>query len=106
MRNRVIDRCREFRRPMEHEQPLGTSETHAQLACTDPAPGAMVEADELWERLLRLCPPEHHEVLRLKREGASSVEIAEQTGLHEGSVRRILRQLAGRVALSPPDTDN
>ena len=44
--------------------------------------------------MLDLCPPEHHEVLVLRREGLPLVEIAARTGLHEGSVRRILRRLA------------
>jgi RNA polymerase sigma-70 factor (ECF subfamily) len=48
--------------------------------------------------MLDLCPPEHREVLRLKREGATSAEIAARTGLHEGSVRRILCTLARRLA--------
>jgi RNA polymerase sigma-70 factor (ECF subfamily) len=52
----------------------------------------------LWERLLALCPPEHHEVLRLRRAGLTLEEVAERTGLHEGSVRRILRRLARHIA--------
>jgi RNA polymerase sigma-70 factor (ECF subfamily) len=101
MRNRLIDRLREYRRPMEHERPLGDFESPEQLASSRPSPHDVAAADDLWQRLLDLCPPEHHEVLRLKREGASAAEIAERTGLHEGSVRRLLRQLAGRAALAP-----
>jgi RNA polymerase sigma-70 factor (ECF subfamily) len=34
----------------------------------------------------------------LKRQGLSLAEIAERTALHEGSVRRILYELARRLA--------
>ena len=101
MRNRLIDRLREYRRAMEHERPLGDFDSPEQLASSRPSPPDVAAAADLWQRLLALCPPEHHEVLRLKREGASAAEVAERTGLHEGSVRRLLRQLAGRAALGP-----
>jgi RNA polymerase sigma-70 factor (ECF subfamily) len=45
-----------------------------------------------------LCPPAHRELLRLKRQGYALAEIASRTGLHEGSVRRILYELARRLA--------
>ena len=56
--------------------------------------------DDLWQRMLALCPPAHHELLQLKRHGLTLVEIAQRTGLHEGSVRRILRQLARQMAVT------
>ena len=46
----------------------------------------------------RLCPPAHRELLALKRQGATVAEIAVQTHLNEGSVRRILHDLAHRLA--------
>ena len=49
--------------------------------------------------MLRLTRPEHHPVLVLRREGWPLAEIAARTGLHEGSVRRILRRLARELAL-------
>jgi RNA polymerase sigma-70 factor (ECF subfamily) len=49
--------------------------------------------------MLALCPPEHHQLLRLRQQGLTLDEIARQTGLHEGSVRRILRQLARQLTL-------
>jgi hypothetical protein len=53
--------------------------------------------------MLAVCPPEHHELLRLKRAGVPLPEIAARTGLHVGSVRRVLRTLALRFTreLSP-----
>jgi RNA polymerase sigma factor (sigma-70 family) len=62
-------------------------------------PSEVVQAEELWTTMLDLCPPEHHPVLVLRREGLPLAEIAARTGLHEGSVRRILRRLARELAL-------
>jgi RNA polymerase sigma-70 factor (ECF subfamily) len=62
-------------------------------------PSEVVQAEELWQRMLTLCPASHHELLRLRREGLSLEEIAGRTGLHEGSVRRVLRRLARQLAL-------
>ncbi len=74
-----------------------------------PRPSEVAQADELWATLLHLCPPEHREVLHLRREGFALVEIAARTGLHEGSIRRILRRLSRELALQtrplPPGTE-
>jgi RNA polymerase sigma-70 factor (ECF subfamily) len=61
-------------------------------------PSETVQADDVWSKLLKLCPPDHHLVLRLRRQGLALQEIADRTGLHEGSVRRILRRLARDLA--------
>ena len=59
---------------------------------------------ELWERLLEECSPAHRAILRMKRDQVPLAEIAKRTGLHEGSVRRILYDLARRVT-RPRDGD-
>jgi RNA polymerase sigma factor (sigma-70 family) len=97
-RHRFIDRLRRHRRALVREQPLAEGEFEDSLPSEDPQPGDSLQADELWEELLELCPPAHREVLRLKRDGALTAEIAARTGLHEGSVRRILSVLAQRLA--------
>jgi RNA polymerase sigma-70 factor (ECF subfamily) len=56
--------------------------------------------------MLDLCPPDHHSVLLLKRDGLPLAEIAARTGLHEGSVRRILRQLSRDLAMNSQVTDS
>jgi RNA polymerase sigma-70 factor (ECF subfamily) len=109
MRNRCIDRYRQFRQPMEREKQLADVPSDSLPPCSRPDPGAVAQANELWDRMLELCPPEHREVLRLKREGASAADIAARTGLHEGSIRRLLRQLASRLAAEsapPPSPDS
>jgi RNA polymerase sigma factor (sigma-70 family) len=98
-RNRFIDRVRRHHRAVEQERPLTDADHEAALPSAEPRPSEVVEADELWNELLALCPPQHHELLRLKRQGHSLAEIAEQTGLHESSVRRVLYDLARRLAV-------
>ncbi len=49
--------------------------------------------------MLEECSPAHREILVLKRQGMPNGEIARLTGLHEGSVRRILYELARRMAI-------
>ena len=69
-----------------------------------PRPSESAAAGELWDRLLALCPPEHHFLLRLRRAGATAHEIAARVGMHEGSVRRVLRELSVRLACDSATT--
>jgi RNA polymerase sigma factor (sigma-70 family) len=96
-RRRLISRVRHYRAAAEREQRRAAS--HAEINFGQPRPSELAQANELWDRLLELCPPAHHNVLRLRRNGLSLNEIADQTGLHEGSVRRVLRHLARRLAV-------
>jgi RNA polymerase sigma-70 factor (ECF subfamily) len=102
-RHRFIDQLRRHRRALEREEPLAEGELEDMLLSADPPPGDVLQADELWEELLDLCPPAHREVLRLKRDGALTAEVAARTGLHEGSVRRILNALSQRLARQRED---
>jgi RNA polymerase sigma-70 factor (ECF subfamily) len=102
-RHRFIDRLRRHRRALECERPLAEGGLEEVLFADEPQPDDVLQADELWEQLLELCPPAHQEVLRLKREGALTAEIAARTGLHEGSVRRILNALERRLARQQGD---
>jgi RNA polymerase sigma-70 factor (ECF subfamily) len=99
-RNRLIDRVRQTQTSLRLEQRLDSGELR-ELPAPPAAPvGAQLEADEIWQRLLALCPPRHRHLLRLKRQGFPLAEIAARTGLHEGSVRRILYDLAARLSQS------
>src|SRR5438067_8022123 len=92
-RNRFIDRVRQYHSAAQREQSM--LQTCGLVASArEPRPSESAAAQELWERLLELCPPEHHPLLHLRRRGASAGEIAEQVGMHEGSVRRVLRELS------------
>jgi DNA-directed RNA polymerase specialized sigma24 family protein len=68
------------------------------LPSPKPRPSELAQAGDLWERILSHCPPEHRPILGLKRDGYSLAEIAERTGLHPDSIRRILRTLARAMA--------
>jgi RNA polymerase sigma-70 factor (ECF subfamily) len=105
-RNRVIDRWRRHKAAVTRERPLSEIDRGATPESGQPSPSEVAQAGELWERMLALCPPAHRDVLRLRREGVAVAEIAARTGLHEGSVHRILQRLACRVAVeSTPRTD-
>ncbi len=73
------------------------------LQSPDPRPSEIAPAAELWEQMMALCPEAHRDVLQLKRQGTSLADIARRTGLHEGSVRRILYDLARRLARHQQD---
>jgi RNA polymerase sigma-70 factor (ECF subfamily) len=83
---------------LEREQPLRGDESSALAATSQPRPSQAVQAYELWATMMDLCPPAHRELLERKRQGLPLAEIAARTGLHESSVRRILYELAKRLA--------
>ena len=97
-RNRFLDRCRKHKNALDREEPLSESPVGESLASVSPRPSEVAQRNELWDQMIALCPPAHHELLRLKSLGLPIVEIAARIGLHEGSVRRILYDLAARVA--------
>ncbi|HEY2883159.1 MAG TPA: RNA polymerase sigma factor [Pirellulales bacterium] len=97
-RNRFVDRLRKHRNSLEREVALPLDNTEALPADRCPRVSENFYADELWQQMLEVCPPAHYEVLSLKRQGATLAEIAERTGLHESSVRRILYEIARQVA--------
>lgn len=103
-RRRLIDRVRQHRRAIELEQPFGADEDARQLASAIAAPSEEARGNELWRQLLALCPPAHRELLNLKRQGLPLAEIAARTGLHASSVRRILYDLAKRLAVAQQDS--
>ena len=96
-RRRLVSRYRRHRAAVEREQP--GADPAALPAPGQPRPSEVAQADELWERMLALCPPGYHELLRLRRQGLLLNDIAARTGMHEGSVRRVLRRLARQLAL-------
>jgi RNA polymerase sigma-70 factor (ECF subfamily) len=97
-RNRFIDRLRQHQKALDREQRLGSTAEEDLPPSPQPEPAAQLQAEDLWRELLELCLPTHRDVLLLKRQGCALAEIAARTGLHEGSVRRILYDLARRFA--------
>jgi RNA polymerase sigma-70 factor (ECF subfamily) len=95
-RNRFLNRVRQHRRALAHEQSLPDT-IFNELACTvQDRPSSLVGTEDLWEEILALCPPSHRELLSLRRQGLPLAELAARTGLHESSVRRILYDLERR----------
>jgi RNA polymerase sigma-70 factor (ECF subfamily) len=99
--NRFIDRLRRYRLAGEREQALAEGGVDT-LPAQDPRPSEKAQADDLWQRMLRLCPEEHRPILEMKRQGLPAAEIATRMGLHEDSIHRILRQLAKRISFPEP----
>lgn len=101
-RRRLITRIRQIDRSPDLNPEPGLE---AMPDTRHPRASEIAQANDLWEKMLDLCPPDHHPVLTLRREGHSLDEIASRTGLHEGSVRRIIRRLSRDLALraTPPE---
>lgn len=98
-RHRFIDRIRRYRTALARETPLGELARKDEPFSLQPSPSDIVQADELRDRMLALCSPGHREIVRLRLRGIPVSEIATRTGLHVGSVHRILHDLACRVAV-------
>jgi RNA polymerase sigma factor (sigma-70 family) len=98
-RNRFYDRYRQHRAATEREQQLGGVHTSEMPSAPQGHASEVLQAEELWDRMLALCPPEHQQLLQLKRQGLPMTELVERTGLHPGSIRRIFRNLARDLAL-------
>jgi RNA polymerase sigma factor (sigma-70 family) len=97
-RNRLVDRIRQHGNAAAREEPLDEDEHHHHLTSSQPRPSEIAQAGDLWRRIVTHCPPAHRPVLALKRQGYTLGEIADRTGLHPDSIRRILRTLAKRLA--------
>jgi RNA polymerase sigma-70 factor (ECF subfamily) len=109
---RIGDRHRRNRRALGREQSLAETAPRSLPHAGTPRPSEVAQGQEFWERVLQACPPAHREVVRLRVAGLKMGEIAARTGLHEGSVRRILYDLARRLSISrraadrPDDSDD
>jgi RNA polymerase sigma factor (sigma-70 family) len=97
--NRFVDRLRQHRAALECERALPQADIEALASAHSSRVSESFQADELWRQMLEVCPPAHYELLELKRQGASLAEIAARTRLHPSSVRRILYDIARRIAL-------
>jgi RNA polymerase sigma-70 factor (ECF subfamily) len=93
-RNRLTNRIHHFALELDHARAQANSPAGPRPA--EPSPDDAAAAEEVWQQLLALCPPAHHDLLRLKREGVPLDQIAARTSLHKSSVRRILYELLRR----------
>lgn len=95
--HKVID---EIRRRMEsekynvnREQSLNGSvqDGTGQFSASQPSPSQVAVAEELWSRMVRGKPERHQRILQLRREGNSYQQIADQVGVNEKTVRRVIQ---------------
>jgi RNA polymerase sigma factor (sigma-70 family) len=105
---RLADRYQKHARALEREQSLEETPSRSLLDGGQARPSQEAQGREFWEGVLRACPGAHHEVVRLRMHGHRMGEIAARTGMHEGSVRRILYDLARRLSIArrPTFTDD
>jgi len=96
-KHRFIDLCRKYRPALAREERLADHALAETVEGDVPRPSEVAQGNELWERIIALCPPNHHELVRMKLRGLTIDEIAAETGLHPNSVRRILVELSQRV---------
>jgi hypothetical protein len=67
-------------------------------------PEAQAVVNDEWEGVLRKLAPWHREIARQLREGARVSEVAEASGLHEATVRRVRVKLARLLGVPLPVT--
>jgi RNA polymerase sigma-70 factor (ECF subfamily) len=94
---RFIDLCRQHRNSLRHERSLVAIASEPTRTAPDDRPTAIVRAKELLDRLMDLCEPPHRDLVRLRAMGLSVAEIADRSGYHEGSIRRIFADLERRL---------
>ncbi|MBX9653093.1 sigma-70 family RNA polymerase sigma factor [bacterium] len=96
-RNRLIDRARQANAQSRFQTQISHDRFGQVPAQASPTPSEWAQANDLWDQLLDLCPPQHRVIVEKKRDGMSLKEIAESTQLHPSSIRRILYDLARRL---------
>jgi RNA polymerase sigma-70 factor (ECF subfamily) len=100
-RHRFLDRARRYRtRRRKEASASARPRLDEAVPSAQPRPSQVLQAEELWDRMLAECRPAHRELLQLKREGFTIAEISSRTGLHADSIRRILRDLACRISVA------
>jgi RNA polymerase sigma factor (sigma-70 family) len=99
-RNRLIDRRRQHQHAIAKERAIVETAPNQFPEARDPRPSEVAVGNELWKAMLDACTPAHREILFLKRQGMRNGEIAARTGMHEGSIRRILYEVAKRIAVA------
>jgi RNA polymerase sigma factor (sigma-70 family) len=97
---RLADRYQKHGRESEREHSLDETPSRSLGDVGQARPSQIAQGREFWESVLRACPSPHQEIIRLRMNGHRMAEIAARTGMHEGSVRRIIYELARRLAIA------
>lgn len=64
----------------------------------EPTPSQVAVAREEWGRLLERHTPRHRHILDLIRQGYTQQQVAQELGVDERTVRRVVRKVAPRTA--------
>ncbi len=75
---RLADRYQKHARALEREHSLDETPSQSLGDAAQARPSQEAQGREFWERILRACPPAHHEVVRLRMNGHRMGEIAER----------------------------
>ena len=116
--NKVVDenrkRLRTTRFNVTNECPIPTNnlnEDHRNPG-KNPTPSACASANEALDQITENEPPKVREVIQMKAEGRTNIEIAAKLNCDEKTIRRILRRLEPRARRDPnhrnpkrPDND-
>jgi RNA polymerase sigma-70 factor (ECF subfamily) len=99
-RNKVVDAFRE-RMGTEATHPKrarsldGSAAGHApRLRADGPTPSRSVMAREQWERMLKDQPVHYQRILILLSQGLTQHQVADELGIHERTVRRVVDKVA------------
>ncbi len=97
-RNKVIDevRCRfqtrRYNIGREHSLEGSAAVDGNVLASPQPTPSQIVMAKEEWERRFQRQPEHYRRIVELRQRGRTQREIAQELGIHERTVRRVLEK--------------
>jgi len=95
-RNKVVRQVRRHVNAAKRQVSREERFDHAKGEATpgrEPTPSKVVIAQEVWERLHDGASPEVRQILELRLAGLTMVEVAEQIGVSERTVRRILDRM-------------
>ena len=104
--NKVIDAGRKAQvRPVQNATPgeMGNVVTDNRRRISQPTPSQFAVAKEQWGHMVKDEDDRHLRVLKLKRAGATQVEIAAAIGVSERHIRRILSRISQKA---PSDTES
>jgi RNA polymerase sigma factor (sigma-70 family) len=97
--NKLVDTLRRHatqKYAVSREQPLAdeTGSEVVKLIDPGPSPSQVIMAEEAWEKLLEGQSPQSQRILNRLRQGRTQQEVAQEIGVSERTVRRLVRKIA------------
>jgi RNA polymerase sigma factor (sigma-70 family) len=88
------------KRNIDREQSLQASWGNQSLRDTEAAtPSQIAIANEQWQQMVKGQPSHHRRMIELRCEGATLTEIADEVGVNERTVRRVIKRLTQALEL-------